>query len=91
MYSRFVLTGFTHPENVTERRIMQRMSRPTLNEVFDLRDIGRDVFETVHNPMVLGDHTVVAYGGCALGAALVAAGRTVKPGYRSCSLLGNYL
>lgn len=67
------------------------MSGKNLNELLELRKIGEDEFETIYNPIKMGNNSPIAYGGCALGVAAAVARQTVPSQYHAYSLMGNFL
>ncbi|KAL1889064.1 hypothetical protein Sste5346_009129 [Sporothrix stenoceras] len=64
---------------------------PTLAAQLDIVQTGPDTFESVVNPLRLGNAAPVAFGGSTLGVALHAAIRTVPSSLKLYSCLGHYL
>ncbi|CAK7207752.1 hypothetical protein SEUCBS139899_010565 [Sporothrix eucalyptigena] len=64
---------------------------PTLAGQLDIQQTGPDTYESVVNPLRLGNAAPVAFGGATLGVAVHAALRTVPPSLRLYSCLGHYL
>lgn len=63
----------------------------TLAEQVSIDELGPDQFVGRFNPERMGNAANIAYGGCAISAAIQAACHTVSPEYLLYSALGNYL
>lgn len=63
----------------------------SLKEQISVTEVSTDKYVSVANPARMGNVKAIAYGGCALGGAIQAAGQTVKPNYVIYSAMGNYL
>ncbi|KAF2222344.1 acyl-CoA thioesterase II [Elsinoe ampelina] len=63
----------------------------TILDVVGAREISPGVFESQSNPEEMGNARAIAYGGCALGVAAMAAHQHLPEGHRLYSMAGNYL
>lgn len=63
----------------------------TLDEQLSVVEVGKDEFISKSDPGRMGNLNNIAYGGCAIGVGIEAAGRTVPEGHYLYSVMGNYL
>lgn len=64
---------------------------PDFNALVGVLPTNDGRYESISHPEKMGNSANIAYGGCAIGVALMAAHQSVKSNYRLYSALGSYL